>query len=238
MTPRRAGIALGLAAALYALAAWAVPPGFYDGFQTVTPYRWVSPPPNLAAGNQPPLSGHANDPIVGSGTAPLTAYTGDGQLVVSFIPGAFQLAAGQSNVTIDIKPETAFPKLSFSPATNVYLISADATLVKPALVELQYSNQVPAPSYVYSAPASGGPWRNLGASQVSAIYTISTRTSTLGYVAAGYPSGAKAPSGTPSVGGGQVVPIIVAGVILLVLVAGVPLLLLRRGRDEEDAEGG
>jgi hypothetical protein len=234
---RRAALLLGAAAIAYAAAAWAVPPGFYDGFQNVTPYRWVSPPPSLRAGNQPPLSGHATDPAIGSsGTAPLTAFTGDGQMVVSFVPGAFQLSPGQSAVTIDIKPATRYPALSFTPATNIYLVTASASLAKEVLVELQYSNMVPAPSYVYEADQSGGPWRNLGSSQVSAIYTISTRTSKLGYFAAGYPSRVKPPSGAVQVGGGQVLPIVVAAVILLVLVAGVPLVLLRRGRDEEGAE--
>jgi hypothetical protein len=227
-------VLLAIGAALYVLAAWAVTPGFYDGFQSQTPYRWVSPPPNLAAGNQQPLSGHSTDPLVGGQTAPLTAFTGDGQLVVSFVPGAFQLPAGQSSVTIDVTPETTYPKLSFSPATNVYLIKASAPMVKAALIELEYSDKIPAPSYVYAAGETGGPWRNLGASQVSAIYTISTRTSTLGYFVAGYPSNAKPPSGAVNVGGGQLLPIVIAAVILLVLVAGVPLVLLRRGRDEED----
>src|SRR6266545_7455990 len=45
-----------VAAVTYSLAAWSVQPGFYDGFAPSSPYRWVSPPPQFAAGNQPPLS--------------------------------------------------------------------------------------------------------------------------------------------------------------------------------------
>ena len=238
MTRRRLAAALlGLGAAAYALAAWAVAPGFYDGFQTVTPYRWVSPPPNLAANNKQPLAGHSNIAVVGSsGTVALTAFTGDGQMVLGFVPDSFQLSPGQQSVSVDIKPVAAYPRLTFTPATNVYLVTTNAPLKKQAVVELQYSNMVPAPSYVYEAQA-GGSWRNLGASQVSAIYSISTRTSTLGYFAAGYGAGKKPPPGSVQVGGGQTLPIIVAAIILLVLIAGVPLALLRRGRgDEEDEE--
>jgi len=36
---------LAAAAALYATAAFAVPPGFFDGFTQQVPYRFVKPPP-------------------------------------------------------------------------------------------------------------------------------------------------------------------------------------------------
>lgn len=237
MSRRRALVALPLAAVAYVLAAWSVAPGFYDGIGPSSPYRWVSPPPTLAAGNQQPLSGESTDPVLGGSTAPLTVYTGDGQCVISFLPASFRVSSGQQAVAIKITPERDFPPAAgFRPGTNVYLVSADAPLVKPALVELQYSNAVPAPSYLYRAPPTGGAWTNIGASQVSAVFSIAQRSSQLGYFAAGYPSSAKAPAGSPTVGGGQVVPIIVAGLILLALVAGVPLALMRRGGEEEESE--
>jgi hypothetical protein len=227
---------LALAAIVYVLAAWSVQPGFFDGLAPPSPYRWVSPPPNLASGNQTPLGGKGVDPVLGGTSAPFTTYTNDGQVIVSFLPGSFQVGSGTQGVTIQITPESSYPTPSgFTPATNVYLVTADAPLVKPALVQLQYSNAVPAPSYLYAVPQSGGAWKNLGASNVSAVFTISSRSSFLGYFVAGYSKG-KPASGTPTVGGGQLLPIIVAAVILLVLVAGVPLALLRRGRGEDDEE--
>ena len=44
----KAAVLLALAAAGYAVAAWAVAPGFYDGIGPVQPYNWVSPPPEFA----------------------------------------------------------------------------------------------------------------------------------------------------------------------------------------------
>lgn len=227
---------LAAAAVAYVLAAWAVAPGFYDGLAPPSPYRWVSPPPNLATGNQQPLGGHGVDPVLGGSTAPFTTYTNDGQVIISFLPASFRVGSDTKGVSISITPEASYPTPSgFTPATNVYLVQADAPLVKDALVQLQYSNAVPAPSYLYGASASGGSWKNLGASNVSAVFTISSRSSFLGYFVAGYSRG-KTGTGSPTVGGGQLLPIILAAVILLVLVAGVPLALLRRGRDEEDDE--
>jgi len=227
---------LGVAAIGYVLAAWMVRPGFYDGLAPAAPYRWVSPPPNLAAGNQQPLGGHAVDPVLGGSTSPFTTYTSDGQVIISFLPASFRVAPGTSGVTLHITPESTYPApTGFTPATNVYLVTADAPLVKAALIQLQYSNAVPAPSALYAVPQSGGTWKNLGASNVSAVFTVSSRSSFLGYFVAGYSKGSHS-SAAPTVGGGQLLPIVIAAVILLVLVAGVPLALLRRGRDEEEDE--
>ncbi len=227
---------LGLAAAAYVLAAWSVRPGFYDGLAPPSPYRWVSPPPSLAAGNQAPLSGHGVDPVLGGSTAPFTTYTNDGQVIVSFLPASFKIGPDTKQVTIKITPEASYPApTGFTPATNVYLVTADAPLAKAALIQLQYSNAVPAPSYLYGVPESGGAWKNLGASNVSAVFTISSRSSFLGYFVAGYSKSQHA-AGAPVVGGGQVLPIVIAAVIVLILVAGVPLALLRRGRGEDDEE--
>ncbi len=58
MTARRMGLAalaLGLAAAALLHGRVAGPP-IYDGIIVPPePYRWQLPPPNLAAGNKPPL---------------------------------------------------------------------------------------------------------------------------------------------------------------------------------------
>lgn len=234
----RKGALIALAAIAYVLAAWAVRPGFYDGLAPPSPYRWVSPPPSLQAGNQQPLPGHGVDPVLGGSTAPFTTYTNDGQVIISFLPASFKVGSDTKGVDIRITPESSYPApTGFTPATNVYLVTADAPLVKGALIQLQYSNAVPSPSYLYGVPQSGGSWKNLGASNVSSVFTISSRSSFLGYFVAGYTK-SKPASGTPTVAGGQALPIIIAAVIVLVLVAGVPLALLRRGRDEEDPEPG
>jgi hypothetical protein len=58
----------------------------------------------------------------------------------------------------------------------------------------------------------------------------------LGYFATGYKSGASPAPGTVRVGGGQVLPIVVAALIVLVVLAGVPLAVRRRRQKSGDTE--
>lgn len=245
MTARIGALALAAAAAGYALAAWAVAPGFFDGTAPSEPYRWVSPPPALARNNQPPLPGHGS---LGLGRDGKTVdagsvFSGENQpqASASFLPGSFP-----APVTIDIKPEASFPATTgLQCQTNVYLFTATQPLQKEALVTLRFSDAVPAPSDVYRAPAAGGTWTKIGSTGASSPFYISARTTELGYFAGCFPSDAAKTAPGPKVGGGQTLPILVALAILLVVLGGIPLALLRRrgaGADEEgddgDPEGG
>src|SRR5438128_2061156 len=80
------GMALG--AVLYAVAAWMVAPGFYDGFGPPQPYNFTCPPPQAGA-NGKPSSGHLDIKVIGGVSDANSAFTDDGQLVIGFLPGAF-----------------------------------------------------------------------------------------------------------------------------------------------------
>lgn len=235
---------LGLAAAAYALAAWAVTPGFFDGFGgPPPPYRWLNPPPQLKSGNQQPLPGHASFRVGANGVVDAgTAFTGDGQMSVSFIPGAFQTPADRSPVTMDVTPTAGYPDTSgIQVQTNVYCVKASSKIApgKDVLVTLQYSDKLPAPSDVYEAPEGSNSWRKLGSTGSAAPYYISARTSELGCFLAGYAADANRKASGPRVGGGQILPVLVAAAILIVVLAGVPLAVLRRrGELGPEDEGG
>ena len=218
-------ILLGSAAAVYLTAAWMVAPGFYDGFAP-QPYNWTSPPPQAALGNIPPRSGHLVIKVIDGVSDANSAFTEDGQVVIGFLPGAFDVT-GRTSVTVDIKPESTYPPpngLHF--ATNVYLITADAPLVKDANLVMQYSDLVPAPSFIYLAVDANGQWKSIGGNE-GQPFTLQTTTRQFGYFAAGYPAGAT--SRTPS-SASQLLPIAVAVLIIGVLVAGIPLAMVRRRR--------
>jgi hypothetical protein len=238
-------VLLASAAAVYLMAAWMVAPGFYDGFAP-QPYNWTSPPPQAVLGNTPPLSGHLVIKVLGGVSDANSAFTDDGQVVVLFLPGAFDVT-GKTSVTVDIKPESTYPApngLHF--ATNVYLITADAPLVKdtnpsdpcrPACVTLRYSDLVPAPSFIYLAADANSPWKSIGGKD-GQPFTIQSTTDQLGYFAAGYPAGA---TSSPRSSASQLLPIAVAVLIIGVLVAGIPLAMVRRrraaaGEDDEPDE--
>jgi hypothetical protein len=232
---------LAAAVVAYAIAAWAVTPGFFDGIAPPQPYRWVSPPPQFKASNQPPLSGHQTARVASNGKVdPGTVFTQDGQASISFVPGAFVAPADRSDVVFDIKPQATFPDPGgLHLSTNVYCVTSSSPLAQgqQILVTLQYSAQLPAPSDVYMYRDDGG-WTSVGSTGSAAPYYISARASSLGCFAAGYPASAPQNAQGARVGGGQTLPILIALAILVVVLAGIPLAVLRRrGGDEEDEEG-
>lgn len=227
---------LAAAAVLYLGAAWMVAPGFYDGFAPPQPYNFVCPPPQAGA-NAPPSSGHLDIKVINGVSDANSAFTDDGQVVIGFLPGSFDVT-GKTSISVDIKPVSPCPDVpGLHFATNAYAITADAPLVKSATLVMRYSNLVADPSFVYRTDSLGGPWTNIGASSQAQVWTIDTKTDKLGYFAAGYPSSSVSKGG----GGGsnQLLPATIAILIVLVLVAGVPLTILRRrqaagGADDDE----
>jgi hypothetical protein len=218
------------------VAAWTVAPGFYDGTGPAVQYNWVCPPPVAGANTGiAPVSAHADIKVTSGASEPASVYTFDGtssspstQIVIGFLPGAFAVS-GASSVSVDIKPVRPCPSppaLRF--ATNAYLVTASAPLIKPANLVMEYTYLVPAPSFIYRADNVDGPWVSIGGNESQPL-TIQATSSGLGYFAAGYPANAVSPGGAS-----QILPIAVAVLIVGVMVAGVPLAIARRRR----AEGG
>lgn len=127
MTARRAGliaVAIGLIAAALLHGRMAAPP-VYDGIIVPPePYRWESPPPNLAAGNKPPLPGDATLPVQNGQVAGGGIQTNDNQVVMYFGPGAFKAPAGATSVkcTIEPDPNPPAPPAGVDIRGNVYRV--------------------------------------------------------------------------------------------------------------------
>lgn len=218
---------------VYIAAAWIVPPGFYDGFGPQNPYNWTCPPPQAGA-NQKPASGHLTINVSKGVSEPSSAFTLDGQLVIGFLPGAFN-ADDKSSISVDITPTANCPNPSgITFVTNTYDITADATLVMDSNITLVYSNLKPDPSSIYFATSPDGPWTSIGAAQQAQPFTVWTKAKKLGYFAAGYPN--TSPKRGPTIGGGQTLPIIVAVLIVIVLLAGLPLAIVRRRQSADEEE--
>jgi len=225
---------LATATAAYLIAAWMVAPGFFDGFVPPEPYHFTCPPPQAGL-NQKPSSGHADIPVVGGVSDAYSAFTGDGQAVIGFLPGAFD-ATGKSVISVDVTPLPSCPQpAGIKFVTNAYNITATAPLVKPSSLVLRYSNLLPDPSDVFSAGSPDGPWTGHPRNPEAQMWTAEIRTTSLGYFAAGYRPTSPAP-GTLRVGGSQLLPIVVAALIVLVVLAGVPLAVLRRRRSSDEGE--
>lgn len=229
---KRVGLLAG-AALVYLLAAWMVAPGFYDGFAPQQPYNWVCTPVHMS-GNLPPATGHLVIKVINGVSDANSAFTDDGQVVIGFLPGAFDVT-GKTSITVDIKPVDPCPKpAGLTIATNTYLITADSTLVKKANLVMRYSDIVPAPSTVYYATSADGPWTSIGALNEAQPFTIDTTTDKFGYFAGGYPSNAVSHGGPSS----QILPIAIAILIIGVLVAGIPLAMMRRRQASDEGDAG
>jgi hypothetical protein len=116
---------LGLSAAALFHGRVAGPP-VYDGIIVPPePYRWESPPPNLKAGNKPPLSGEATLPVLNGQVAGGGVQTADNQIVIYFGPGAFKAPAAATSVkcTIEPDPNPPAPPAGVEIRGNVYRIS-------------------------------------------------------------------------------------------------------------------
>ncbi|HEX2646815.1 MAG TPA: hypothetical protein VHO95_06280 [Candidatus Dormibacteraeota bacterium] len=225
---------MALAAITYVLAAWSVAPGFYDGFGPPQPYRWTCPPPQAGA-NIKPGSGHLEMKIVNGQSDANTVFTNDAQIVAGFLPGSFD-ATGKTTISIDVKPLDTCPQPSgIKFVTNVYDLTANATLLKTANVTLLYSNLQPDPTTIYFADDPNGTWTAINTEQTAQTFTITGHATKLGYFAAGYPAAAR-PSDSITVGG-NLLPIIVAVLIVVVVLAGLPLAVMRRGGSKPGRRG-
>ena len=247
---RRAWLAvlvLAAAAAAYPVVAMQTPPGFFEGFCPPVDYKFLVPPPQVRQTGTPGV-GHAvihagkdsaGNLIVGPGFVATADDNPQAQL--SFVPGAFQLPPGGGDEVIDIKPVSSYPPApGITVVTNVYQITSTTPMTKSSNLRLLYSTVLPAPSSVYFAQ-QGGSWQALpsSSSTTTGCSDITTQVNTLGYFMAGYPSGSSRPNGSPTLGGGQALPIIVALAILVVVLAGVPLAVISRRRaaaEEEEEE--
>jgi hypothetical protein len=215
---------LAVAAGVYLVVAWSIEPGFFDGFAppSPVPYRWVSPPPDLAGANRPPIAVHETV-TVQPGVQTLGVGTSDRQAQLLFQPGTF---AGSAPVLVDVQPETRFPGLAgIDASTNVYLMRASAPLTMPATVRLLFSERSHGGS-LYRAEYPDGPWQSIGSVDPRGLPYYQGQTTALpAYFVGGTATAAAA---RPRYSQQPTLQIVLIAGVVLVLLGAVPLLLVRR----------
>ena len=75
-----------------------------DGLAPPTAYRWVQPPPELAATNQKPTPGRFVAKLGNAGSETSVFTTGDAQVTLIFPEGSFASAGGQRSVKVTVEP--------------------------------------------------------------------------------------------------------------------------------------
>jgi hypothetical protein len=81
-----------------------IPRPLYDGLAPAAPYRFVSPPPDLAEDNEEPQSGEGVVDLIGKGSEATSISTGDGQLQVVLQKGAFRAHEKEKTVEVRLEP--------------------------------------------------------------------------------------------------------------------------------------
>jgi hypothetical protein len=110
VTRRRVAGAVAVAlvyVGLAALSGWLSPIArrpVLDGLAPIAPYRWVSPPPELAAGNQPPAAGTFEIQLSAQGSEPGVFITTDNQVTVVVDRGQFPPRGDDRIVRLTVTP--------------------------------------------------------------------------------------------------------------------------------------
>jgi hypothetical protein len=212
-----------------------------DGIGPPQDYRWVSPPPDLAAGNEPPSSGIFHIPMDPNGSRAATPVTSDNQVTVIVPQGAFAKKAGQIEVTLTVDPVdpatlgppgtgvTIFGNAyrfdatyqpSGSPATLV--VPLDAVLIYPVTPNLHASLH-----QLYTSP-DGQSWTAQEGSDSLAQQQAEGPVPELGYVMV---AGEAGPSPvTPSGGSSGSSNIAIVLIVLAACIGLIGLGLIVRGR--------
>jgi hypothetical protein len=253
LTSRSRALGAGLAiAVVYAAAAlWSghlsplASRPLLDGLAPPAAYRWVKPPPELAATNQKPTPGTFTVKLGNDGSKTAVFTTDDAQVTLILPEGSFADAEGQRTVEVKVEPlagATARPDDPLHVVGNVYLVGATyqpsgdvAKLANLSTVVIVYpllANDHGSHSIIWSR--SGERWKALETDDLPSIQQAGADIDELGYLSvAGQPASPTAGSGT-SGGGSSVATIaIVAGLIVLAVIAAV---LLRRGSGSGDRE--
>jgi hypothetical protein len=208
-----------------------------DGLAPATPYRWVEPPPELAASNLPPSSGSFRVDLVAAGSRTAVFTTDDAQVSLILARGTFASAPGQRfvDITIDpIAPSTlTAPPLPERIVGNAYrlgarygqsgdraplAIDARVVLVYPLLSGDHGGHEV-------LTSTDGTAWEPVDTNDLPSIQQADGPIGTLDYVAVAS-TGRTAtitPEGTEPAGSSTATIVIVGALVVLVIGAAVVL---------------
>jgi len=181
-----------------------------DGLAPPTPYRWVSPPPALAASNKPPSSIRFVLQLTGQGSELVAFSTPDGQANLVLSQGAVPVRAGQTSVAVTVDPLdparfAAPPGLLV--AGNTYRIRASyrpsgqpvTAIGGQSSVSLVYpllAGPVASPSgHVLLASVDGRAWQRLQSTDAPGVHQVSAPLRGTGYVQVAIPPAVAKPSG-------------------------------------------
>jgi hypothetical protein len=208
-----------------------------DGLAPPTPYRWVNPPPGLAAANKPPASTRFTVDLGANGSQLGAFSTSDGQINLVLSEGAVPAQPGQRGVEVAVEPvdpATLGPvPEGLVAAGNAYRVQARYqpsgaevdTLGGQSSVGMVYpllTTAVANPGgHVVLSSADGRAWERLPSTDTPGTHQVSAGLTRTGYVLVGVPPSAAEGGGDSRT---RTLLLATAGAAVIVAVA----LLLRR----------
>jgi hypothetical protein len=183
-----------------------------DGLAPPTPYRWVSPPPELAAGNKAPASTRFTVELQADGSRLGAFSTSDGQINLVLSEGAVPPRSGQTEVEVavdPVDPATLGAPSGFVVAGNAYRIQASyrPSGAKVGAVGGQSSVGLVYPllatavadvgGHVVLSSADGRTWKQLASTDTPGTHQVSAQLTRTGYVQVGVPPSAGGAASDP-----------------------------------------
>jgi hypothetical protein len=220
-----------------------------DGLAPPTPYRWVNPPADLAAGNKPPASTRFTVELTADGSRLGAFSTSDGQINLVLSEGAVAARPGQTGVEVavdPVDPATLGPAPSgLVVAGNAYRVQASyrpsgrkvEALGGQSSVGLVYpllATAVADPGgHVVLSSADGKAWERLASTDTPATHQVSAGLTRTGYVQVGV---APAQGGSGSDPRNRIL-LLGTGIAVVIVVAALLLRLRERSRASPQSGG-
>jgi hypothetical protein len=219
-----------------------------DGLAPPTPYRWVQPPPDLAASNKPPASTRFTLELTAEGSQLGAFSTSDGQINLVLSQGAVPPRSGQTGVEVTVEPvdpaTLGTVPAGLVAAGNAYQVQAGyqpsggkvAALGGQSSVGLVYpllNTAVADPGgHQVLSSADGQVWEALPSTDTPGTHQVSARLPRTGYVLVGV---------APSAGSGSDprnrILLLGTGIAVVVVGAALALRLRERSRPGPPPQG-
>lgn len=240
-----AGVALAIVYAAGALLSGHLSPlarrPLLDGLVPPTAYRWVEPPPELAATNKEPTPLSLQVDLTNKGSETAVPTSDDAQVTLILPKGAFAAADGQRSVEVTVEPvgpsTVSAPDAPLQVIGNVYRVGATYTpsgkkaqlqaLSTVVLVYPLVSSDLGAHTVIWSN--DGKAWEPVKTDDLPSIRQAGGDLTNLGFVAVAGKPGSPTAGGSSGGGSSVVTVAIVGGLIAL---AGAAAFLLRRPFDQ------
>jgi hypothetical protein len=219
-----------------------------DGLAPPTPYRWVNPPPDLAAGNKPPASTRFTVELTANGSRLGAFSTSDGQLNLVLSEGAVAARPGQTGVEVAVDP---VDPAALGPAPSGLVVAGNAYRIRASyrpsgrkvealggqssvgLVYPLLATAVADPGgHVVLSSADGQAWEQLPSTDTPGTHQVSAGLKRTGYVQVGV---------APAQGSGSDprdrILLLGTGIAVVIVVAALALRLRERSRAGPPSRG-